>query len=280
MAIVLPHIEDSNSTYYIPPKGEYERFKDEAHYAEKVREWGLSTTREVKKQFWYKERTHQRLVTIKGYETFGETAEYNTLVIEFQDGNLSCIHPAYLKEMQSSGFGKEMKAQDEGNLPDAAVKETKRTEPMETGDKPKEAKLAADAPANSPPSPEQKEAKQPKAKKEKTAKRVLPEDKVHFTASVKQLALSWNHFNEENDEVVVLENVKIETEEPIEVGLAWCSHSKTLKKFELAPGDELEFDGKIVKKSLPKGKDVEDETLLLDVPVAYKINNPSKLVKK
>jgi len=109
---------------------------------------------------------------------------------------------------------------------------------------------------------------------------VLPEEKVHFTGKVKQFALSWNHFNEDNDEVVVFEDVKIEQDEPIEIGLAWGSHSKTLKKLELEPGQQLEFDGKIVKKSLPKGKDVEDEALLLEVSVAYKINNPSKIVKK
>ena len=56
MAITLPHIEDSNSTTYFPPKGDYETFVDDSHYAEKVKEWGLSTTKEVKKQFWYKER--------------------------------------------------------------------------------------------------------------------------------------------------------------------------------------------------------------------------------
>lgn len=126
----------------------------------------------------------------------------------------------------------------------------------------------------------EKPAKKEKAKKEKATKLVLPEEKVHFTATVKQFALSWNHFNEDNDEVVVFENVRIEQAEPIEVGLAWGSHSKTLKKHELEPGQQLEFDGKIVKKSLPKGKDVEDESMLLDVSVAYKINNPSKIAKK
>ncbi|MEH7385703.1 hypothetical protein V7147_09880, partial [Bacillus sp. JJ1521] len=94
--------------------------------------------------------------------------------------------------------------------------------------------------------------------KEKAPKIELPLDKVHFTASVKQFALTWNHFNEENDEVVVLENVVIQQEGPIDIGLAWCSHSKTLKKLELEPGNNLEFDAKIVKKKLAKGKDVEE----------------------
>ncbi|WP_232284415.1 hypothetical protein [Bacillus timonensis] len=93
-----------------------------------------------------------------------------------------------------------------------------------------------------------------KAKKEKAPKIELPTDKVHFTANVKQFALTWNHFNEDNDEVIVLENVLIQQEEPIEIGLAWCSHSKTLKKLELEPGNALEFDAKIVKKNWQKAK--------------------------
>jgi hypothetical protein len=127
----------------------------------------------------------------------------------------------------------------------------------------------------------QSEPKKPKAtkpKKEKEPKIELPADKVHFTASVKQFALTYNPFNEENDEVVVLENVQVIEEPPIEIGLAWCSHSKTLKKFELAPGDQLEFDGKVTKKKLAKGKDVEEE-FIIDTAVLYKVNNPSKIVK-
>jgi hypothetical protein len=269
MAILLPHIEDSNTTYYIPPKGDYEQFKDEAHYAEKVREWGLCSTKEVKREFWYKDKTHQRLVTIKGFETFGNTTEYYTLIIEFQDGNLSCIHPAYLKEMQSSNFGKEIRVTETDSS-----SETSENQPKAMA----ETKVSTETIA---PVPTIKEAKPVKEKKEKPVKLVLPEDKVHFTGRVKQFAMSWNHFNEENDEVVVLENVRIKQEEPIEVGLTWCAHSKTLKKFELSPGETLEFDGKIVKKSLPKGKNVEDENLRLgDVSVQYKINNPSKITKK
>jgi hypothetical protein len=269
MAILLPHIEDSNTTYYIPPKGEYETFADEADYAEKVRAWGLCSTKDVKKDFWYKDKTYQRIVTIKGYQTFGKATDYHTLIIEFRDGNMSCIHPAYLKEMQSSNFGKEIRAtgtdsstETNENQPEA-VTETKSTVVTKT-----------------PSVSTSKEAKPVKEKKEKPAKLVLPEEKVHFTARVKQFALSWNHFNEENDEVVVLENVRIEQEEPLEVGLAWCAHSKTLKKFELQPGETLEFDGKVVKKSLPKGRNVEDESLRLgDVSISYKINNPSKITK-
>jgi hypothetical protein len=273
MAILLPHIEDTNTTTLIPPKGDYEPFLDENDYLEKIKEWGLS----AKKEFWYKDKTHQRLVTIKGYEIYGKTSEYYTLIIEFQDGNLSCISPAYLKEMQSSNFGKESIFQDVSSSVEASITESK-PEVEADQDTISETIIHTEVVSDNPPAV--KVAKPKKEKKEKPSKLVLPEEKVHFTGKVKQFALSWNHFNEENDEVIVLEDVRIEQEEPIDVGLAWCAHSKTMKKFELTPGQTLEFDGKIVKKSLPKGKDVEDEDLKLDVTVSYKINNPSKIVKK
>ncbi|MGJ7921056.1 hypothetical protein [Neobacillus sp. LXY-4] len=272
MAIILPHIEDANTTHYIPPKGEYIQFIDEADYAEKIREWGLGGTKEVKKEFWYKERTHQRIITIKGYESYGITGEYNTVIIEFKDGHLSCIHPALLKEMQSSNYGKETIVKLEASTPEITESENDNEKNMTN--------LNDQLETVKPVSPVATKAKPVKEKKEKAPKLVLPEEKVHFTAKVKQFALSWNHFNEENDEVVVLENVRIELDEPIDVGLAWCAHSKTLKKFELSPGEALEFDGKIVKKTLPKGKDVEDEALLINGSVPYKINNPSKLSKQ
>ncbi|WP_043931056.1 hypothetical protein [Bacillus sp. EB01] len=264
-------------TQYIPPKGEYEVFKDDSHYMEKLKEWGLRG----KNTFLYKDKDQHSNVTIKGFEVYGKNGEYNSLVIEFADGRLTCIHPAYLKEMQSSSFVKELSSQQTENI--AVEKENKAIEEPRTDEEHLPEK--AEAESQKVENPVQDNASTPAAKKatkkkEKAPKITLPEDKVHFTGKVKQLALSWNHFNEENDEVVVFEDVRIEQEEPIEIGLAWGSHSKTLKKLELEPGMELEFDGKIVKKSLPKGKDVEDESLLLDVPVGYKINNPSKIVKK
>src|SRR5690606_23368326 len=260
MANKLPHVEDSARTVYLPPKGEYETFVDEAHYEEKDREWGLS----VKKEYWYKDRTHQRLVTIKGYEVYGKTQEHNTIVLEFEDGNLTCVHPAYLKEMQSPSFTK------------TAISDTSVTSAKKKETSPKVTTKKSETSESKPTS----EKKQPekKATTTRAPKIELPTDKVHFTANVKQFALTWNHFNEDNDEVVVLENVVIQQEEPLEIGLAWCSHSKTLKKLELEPGNSLEFDAKIVKNKLAKGKDVEEE-FLIEEPVHFKLNNPSKLKK-
>ncbi|MEH7245894.1 hypothetical protein V7114_03775 [Neobacillus niacini] len=262
MVIEHEQLERSSLTRYVSPKGDYEGFRDEDHYRVKLKEWGLSSAKEAKREFLFKERNYQRVVTIKGYETYGKLDEFNTLVIEFQDGNLCCIHPAFLKEMQGSSFGKESMLQledkdfsTEEQVPIKDVKEEKQE-----------------------PKPEPKKAKAAKPKKEKEPKIELPVDKVHFTASVKQFALTYNPFNEENDEVVVLENVQIVQEPVIELGLAWCSHSKTLKKFELAPGDQLEFDGKVAKKKLAKGKDVEEE-FIVDTAVIYKVNNPSKISK-
>ncbi|USK52102.1 hypothetical protein LIT38_11930 [Bacillus sp. CMF12] len=268
LAITLPHIEYPNNTAYFPPVGNFETFQDDAHYEEKVREWGLSTTREVKKEFWYKEKTQQRLVTVKGYQAYGESGDYYTIIIEFQDGNLSCIHPAYLKEMQSPSFGKALAA----DFADTSSAPFEKEAPKKASEKSEE--VTKNPPENS----NKTKPSAKKAKKEKEPALELPAEKVHFTAKVKQFALSWNHFNEDNDEVIVLEDVVIQEDEPIEVGLGWCSHSKTLKKFELQPGESLEFDGKIVKKKLPKGKDC-DEEFIVEEPVLYKINNPSKIKK-
>jgi hypothetical protein len=263
MAITLPHIEDLNRTAYLPPQGDFETFTDDQHYAFKLKEWGLSS---AKGQFWYKEKDHQRLVSIKGYQVYGETDDYNTIIIEFQDGNFSCIHPAYLKEMQSSNFGK-------NSITNATNTSVSEDQTKEINKKDKEtAKPVKTAPV-SPSKPKKKDSK------EKTPKIDLPEEKVHFTANVKQFGLTWNHFNEDNDEVVVLENVTIQQDPPLEIGLAWCAHSKTLKKQELSPGETLEFDGKIVKKKLAKGKDIEDEAFIVKEPVSYKVNNPSKIKK-
>lgn len=266
MAIIYPHIEDSNLTHYIPPEGEYTLFESEEDYAKRVREWGLSSAREVKKEFWYKGKTYQRLVTIKAYQTYGSNNTINILVIEFQDGHLSCIYPDYLKDMQSGNFGKESRINsteaEELSAASVPLTEKPRVESIEKT-------VSQPAPKSSAP----------KIQKTKEPEIQLPTDKVHFTATVKQFALSWNHFNEENDEVVVLEQVQIVQEEPINIDFAWCSHSKTLKKLKLQPGEQLEFDGKIVKKKLPAGKEVEEE-YLLDVPVPFKVNNPSKIVKK
>ena len=121
---------------YYPPKGKFITFENEEDYGEKGREWGLFN-KQIKEEFWYKEKEYKRRVKIKGYEIHGK---HNTLVIEFLDGNLSCIHPAYLKEMQSPTFGKEMT--DEELLEENATEKVKEKKPKKevTKNKTKETK--------------------------------------------------------------------------------------------------------------------------------------------
>lgn len=108
-----------------------------------------------------------------------------------------------------------------------------------------------------------------KVKKEKKAAAQqieLPEEKVKMTATVKEFTTVPNHFSDNDDEVIIYEAVFISDSE-MEIGSAWSSHSKTMKKMELEIGDALNFEAKIIKKKLTKH------------PVPYKINNPSKLQK-
>lgn len=39
MAILRSQIEQSDVTQYIPPKGDYQTFRDEDHFKEKLKEW-------------------------------------------------------------------------------------------------------------------------------------------------------------------------------------------------------------------------------------------------
>ncbi|MDF2662579.1 MAG: hypothetical protein K0Q94_5370, partial [Paenibacillus sp.] len=93
------------------------------------------------------------------------------------------------------------------------------------------------------------------------------EDKVKMTATVQEFTTVPNNFSDNDDEVIIYEAVSI-TDPEIEVGVAWSSHSATLKKLGLAVGDTISFEGKIVAKKLTKH------------PVPYKINNPAKIQKQ
>ncbi|GGG61486.1 hypothetical protein [Paenibacillus radicis (ex Gao et al. 2016)] len=106
----------------------------------------------------------------------------------------------------------------------------------------------------------------PKAKKEKAPKLELPEEKVKLTAIVQEFTTVPNHFSDTDDEVIIYEAVAI-LESSTDIGLAWSSHSATLKKLELEVGDKIQFDAKVVAKKLTKH------------PVPYKINNPAKIQK-
>ena len=244
LGVLFVEINTSKYIHYVPPKGPFITFENDEEYIAKGIEWKLFTERTVKKELLYKTNGMQVKVKLVGYEGYGNNQQ--TIVIEFEDGSLSCIHPAYLKEMQSANFGKDLLSGENASISPMI---------MEVAE-----------PANTAPIPEKKSTKSKAKKAPAQPKLDLPEDKVHFTAKVKEFTTKMNHFTGEEDEVILLELVKVEGENELEVGNAWCSYSKTLKKAELEEGDELVFDGKVVEKKFNKD-------------TRYKINNPSKLAK-
>jgi hypothetical protein len=274
-------------------------FGDEAEQLDKCKAWGLLSDKAAKvKTFYYKGNGLNEACEIVGF------VDDLTAVIRLAGERLHCIHPSYLKEMQASSFGQKFAARTE---PDAqAPSEAEEAEEVEEAEAAVEAEAAAEAektvtPANaeaeaevvterenrsasaaaanqpsSPPASREPEppsaaatAEKPKAKggKGKAAKPQLPEEKVRVTAIVKEFATVPNHFSDTDDEVIVYEAVAV-LEPELELGEAWSSHSATLKKMELAVGDKLAFEAKIIAKKLTKH------------PVSYKINNPSKIQKQ
>jgi hypothetical protein len=238
MSIDLTQNEKSELIKYIPPKEDFTKFLSDEDYLEKGRLWGLFN-KNAKYDFWFKGQDIQKKVKLVGYETYGVTDEYHTIIIEFEDGKLSCIHPAYLKEMQSPSFKKVYVVGDS---------EVKVAEVKKESSKPKVEKSSS--PSGS------------KEKKETKESIVLPTDKSHFNGTVKEFSTKYNHFNDSEEEIVIWENV----ENDLLIGNAWCSLSKSLKAMELAIGKTYQFDGKVVDKKLNK-------------EVKYKLNNPSKVIE-
>lgn len=238
---------ETSSTRYIhiiPPKETFTYFDNEESYIAKGIEWKLFTERTMKKEFLYKANGQQVKVKLAGYEEYGNNLQ--TIVIEFEDGRFSCIHPAYLKEMQNASFGKDSFTDEIADIPLTEV-ESEQSLPIKSMHNKKSTKNQA-----------KKEPAKPKL--------ALPLDKVRFTAKIREFTSKMNHFTGEEDEVILLERVKVQGDNELEVGNAWCGYSKTLKKAELQEKDELTFDGKIVEKKFDKD-------------TRYKINNPSKLTK-
>jgi len=266
----------------------YHAFADETALIEKCKEWGLLTEKASKaKAFFYKRKGTSLACSIVGF------VDQMTAVIEFENKQRHCIHPSYLKEMQAANYGQKLaSAAEEATVSASAAAEPVQSEPAESeaaansamqapaaaaakdeesasdessGEasqleaaaivEPADAEPAAEAPARG------------KAKKEKAAKLVLPEGKVTMTATVQEFTTVPNHFSDSEDEVIIYEAVSI-AEPAAEVGLAWSSHSATLKKLELNVGDTITFEGKMVAKKLTKH------------PVPYKINNPAKIQKE
>ena len=252
---------------FIEPSA-YTRFGNEADLIEKCKIWGLLTGKAAKaKTFQYKGGGRNLACTVVG------CADEFTAVIEFEDKQLHCIHPSYLKEMQSSSFNQRgaASAADEADKPEAAEPEAPDPAPDReqipaapqhrhgSADDAAAAHAAAAAQAEAPPSGT-------KPRGGRGAKLELPEEKVSIRATVKDFTTVPNNFSDSDDEVVIYDAVAIE-DPVLEVGAAWSSHSATLKKLALEVGDTLAFEAKIVAKKLTKH------------PVPYKINNPAKIRK-
>ncbi|MDQ0091490.1 hypothetical protein J2T12_004927 [Paenibacillus anaericanus] len=246
-------------TFIIQPST-YNAFENEAELIEKCKEWGLLSDKAAKmKAFFYKGNGMNLACTIVGF------VDNVTAVIEFDNKQQHCIHPSYLKEMQAANYGSKPSV--------SADEEEPQIEPTKV-DTPEAAELKAEQPTVKEPKAKElivdiSEASEPpksKVKKEKKQKLQLPEEKVKLSAIVKEFTTVPNHFSDNDDEVVIYEAVTI-IEPETEIGEAWSSHSATLKKNELAIGDKITFEAKIVAKKLTK------------YPVPYKINNPAKIQK-
>lgn len=244
---------------------DYTAFENDSEQLDKYKEWGLASEKAVKtKTLFYKRDGKSLACDIIGY------ADKATAVIRFEGGQLHCIHPSYLKEMQASSFGVKAvaaNAAEEQTAADQAESAPDVKEPTNAPDTtaPEEPpfEIEADSGAASPASAAEEAPKKGKGKKEKLE---LPEGKVSMTATVQEFTTVPNNFSDNDDEVVIYEAVSI-ADPALELGVAWSSHSATLKKLELAIGDTITFEAKVVAKKLTKH------------PVPYKINNPAKIQK-
>lgn len=229
----------------------YVAFETEDDQIEKCKEWGLLSGKASKsKAFFYKGNGMNLPCSIVGY------VDKVTAVIEFDNKELHCIHPSYLKEMQAANYSQKLAAvAEESGESENQVVETAQETPSVV-----ESVVVESKPKESPKA-------KTKTTNEKAPKLELPEQKVKMTAIVQEFTTVPNHFSDTDDEVVIYEAVSI-TDPETEIGLAWSSHSATLKKFELEVGDKITFEGKIVAKKLTKH------------PIPYKINNPGKIQKE
>lgn len=231
----------------------YNTFDDEAELLEQCKEWGLLSEKASKtKTFFYKGNGQNMPCGIVGF------VDKITAVIEFDNKELHCIHPSYLKEMQAANYGQRTLL--------AAAEEDAPTDADTTLEE-QEAPVVQEAQeVQEVQEPQAASSTKGKTKKEKVPKLQLPEEKVKMIATVKEFATVPNNFSDNDDEVIIYEAVAI-TDSETEIGTAWSSHSATLKKMELEIGDTISFECKIVAKKLSKH------------PVPYKINNPAKMQK-
>jgi len=287
-------------TFRIEPV-HYITFENEDELLDKCKTWGLLSDKATKlKTFYYKGNGLNIPCELLGY------VDDLTAVILLDNGQKHCIHPSYLKEMQAAGYNAKTTAsrsEQTGDDESSAIGKSK-TDKSSSAEEQEQENLQENNPNSRPDTadvtipidtlqeesagsqlksdpdetveedvtPEDKTNRDDSGKsrntKEKAPKLDLPEDKVKMTATIKEFTTVPNHFSDNDDEVIIYEDVRILEPEMLEIGTAWSSHSATMKKHELAEGDILTFDAKIIKKKLTKQ------------PVPYKINNPSKIKKE
>ncbi|MEK3791610.1 hypothetical protein MKX42_07730 [Paenibacillus sp. FSL R7-0204] len=259
-------------------------FDSEDERIERCKEWNLlpgSATRV--KTYLYKRQGLTLPCEIIGF------VDNQTVVVQFENKQQHCIHPAYLKEMQTVSFGQRAQAAADARSEDpseaATEAELLENQPVEvdaegagsadaaegarsagaaggdTAERSVSGSAAGGMSAAETAAPAEKPRK-PASKKKPALQ--LPEDKLKVTAAVKEFTTVPNHFSDNDDEVIIYENVVIEGHE-LAIDEVWSSHSATLKKLELKEGDPVSFEAKIVAKKLSQH------------PVKYKINNPSKM---
>ncbi|WP_405116645.1 hypothetical protein MHH28_16125 [Paenibacillus sp. FSL K6-1217] len=253
-----------------------QEFESEDERIERCKEWNLlpgSATRV--KTYMYKRQGLTLPCEIVGF------VDHQTVVIQFENKQQHCIHPAYLKEMQTASFGQRAQAAADARAEESAesagetVMEDAAVEAGEAAGKGLRSANAAEGAGSAEAAersgsgsaaelaaPEEKPRK-PAASKKKPALQ-LPEDKLKVTAVVKEFTTVPNHFSDNDDEVIIYEGIAIEGHD-LAIEEVWSSHSATLKKLELKEGDRVSFEAKIVAKKLTQH------------PVKYKINNPSKM---
>lgn len=249
-------------------------FDSEDELIDRCKEWNLlpATATRVK-TYLYKRNGLTLPVEIVGY------VDSQTVVIQFENKQQHCIHPAYLKEMQTAAFGQRSAAAEAAKADDSAEvteeaapavnvleeQESQEVPEAETTSKeilaaPESADSESDSVKQAIPEIPQKKA----AASKKKAAVQLPEDKLVITAIIKEFTTVPNHFSDNDDEVIIYEAVSVEGHD-LAIEEVWSSHSATLKKLELKVGDKVSFEAKIVAKKLTQH------------PVKYKINNPSKM---
>lgn len=218
-------------------------FSSEDELIDRCKEWNLlSNTATKPKTYLYKGYGLTLPCEIVGY------VDNMTVVVQFENKQQHCIHPSYLKEMQTAGFGQRgATASDTANPVDEVEEEI-----AELAELAEVVEVAKELPK-----------KPVKAKKQVVE---LPEEKLQMTAIVKEFTTVPNHFSDNEDEVIIYEGVSVEGQE-LAIDEVWSSHSATLKKLELQVGDRVSFEAKVVAKKLTQH------------PVKYKINNPAKMKK-